>query len=352
MDDAAIRRPAARLIGLLSLWLAAYLSLAPLSRWVVRGALGLSTGSRLAAAVEFFLYDSGRLLLLLILVIFIMGILRTFLTPLRTRRLLAGRGEPAGILLAALLGVATPFCTCSAVPLFIGFVTAGLPLGVAFSFLVSSPMVNEVALVLLFGILGWKVALFYAATGVSIAVLSGWLIGRLGLERHLEDWVGETAGKLASSPDTERISAELEGPAPDWAGRIHIAESSTREIVAKVWPFILVGIGVGAGIHGYVPTESMAGIMGKNAWWSVPAAVAIGIPLYSTAAGMIPIVQALLEKGAALGTCLAFMMAVIGLSLPEVVILRKVLKPKLLAIFLGIVGAGIVAVGYLFNLLF
>jgi uncharacterized membrane protein YraQ (UPF0718 family) len=352
MEQAATRRPELRLLGLLALWLAAFLSLGPLSRWVVGGALRLTFGSRPAAAVEFFLYDSGRLMLWLALVLFLMGILRTFLTPRHMRRLLTGRGETAGIFLAALLGIATPFCTCSAVPLFIGFVTAGLPLSVSFSFLVCAPMVNEVALVLLFGLLGWKVALLYAATGFSIAVVSGWAIGRLGMERHVEGWVWETAGKLRLSPDSESISAELEGPAPDWAGRVRIAEGTTREIVAQVWPFILAGIAVGAGIYGYVPTASMAAIMGKSAWWSVPAAVAIGIPLYSTAAGMIPVVQALLEKGAALGTCLAFMMAVIGLSLPEVVILRKVLKPRLLGVFLGIVASGIVAVGYLFNLLF
>jgi uncharacterized protein len=235
--------------------------------------------------------------------------------------------------------VVTPFCSCSAVPLFIGFLTAGIPLGVTFSFLISAPMVNEVALALLLGLFGWKVATLYVTTGLMVAIVAGWVIGRLRLERHVEPWVYElTAGPAPGEP--ERLDGEA---------RLRQGLDAVRDIVGKVWPYVLAGIAVGAGIHGWVPQDFMASIMGKGAWWSVPLAVLIGVPMYSNAAGIIPIVQALLEKGAALGTVLAFMMAVIALSLPEVVILRKVLRPALIAAFLGVVTLGIIAVGYLFN---
>ena len=327
--------------ALLALWIAVYTHLAPVAHWLTHGLLRLTPGSRLSSAVEFFLYETPKVLLLLTLVVFVVGVIRTFFTPQRTRRILAGRRESAGNVLAALLGIVTPFCSCSAVPLFIGFVTAGVPLGVTFSFLVSAPMVNEVALVLLFGLFGWKIALLYAATGVSIAIASGWVIGRLGMERHVEEWVYET-----------KPGSEGEEAARNWRERLQDGRSAMRDIVGKVWPYVVAGVAAGAGIHGYVPEDFMAAIMGKGAWWSVPVAVAIGIPMYSNAAGIIPVILALLEKGAALGTALAFMMAVIGLSLPETIILRKVLKPRLIAVFVGVVGAGILAVGYLFNLLF
>ncbi|MCX5793888.1 MAG: permease [Elusimicrobia bacterium] len=328
-------------LAALLLWLAVYLNLAPLSRRLTYGLLSLPQGTKLASAVEFFLYEAPKVLMLLLLVVFAMGIIRTFFTPQRTRRMLAGKRESAGNVLAALLGVVTPFCSCSAVPLFIGFVTAGVPLGVTFSFLVSAPMVNEVALVLLFGLFGWKVALLYAGTGVAIAIAAGWVIGRLGMERHVEDWVYKTRA----------AEDALEASQP-WADRIEAGREAVRAIVGKVWPYVLAGIAVGAGIHGYVPEDFMASLMGKSAWWSVPAAVAIGIPMYSNAAGIVPVISALIEKGAALGTALAFMMAVIGLSLPETIILRKVLKPRLIAVFIGVVGTGILVVGYLFNFLF
>jgi uncharacterized membrane protein YraQ (UPF0718 family) len=243
---------------------------------------------------------------------------------------------------AAPLVIVTPFCSCPAVPLFIGFVTAGVPLGVTFSFLISAPMVNEVAVVLLLGLFGWKVAAIYTGTGVLIAILAGWTIGRLRLEGHVEDWVFKTR---AAGPGIveERLS---------WSDRIEAGWRAMTEIMGRVWPYVLLGIAVGAGIHGYVPENFMASIMGRSAWWSVPVAVLIGIPMYSNAAGIIPVVQALLGKGAALGTVLAFMMAVIGLSLPEVIILRRVLKPRLIAVFIGVVGSGILLVGYLFNVLF
>ncbi len=322
-------------------WVAAYWNLQPVAAWVTYRVIGLQVESHLASAVEFFVFESPKVLMLLVLVVFGVGIVRSFFTPERTRRILAGKRESVGNVLAALLGIVTPFCSCSAVPLFIGFVTAGVPLGVTFSFLISAPMVNEVAVVLLFGLFGWKVAGLYTGTGVLIAIISGWTIGRLHMEHHVEEWVFNT--RAGGGLDEERLT---------WADRIEAGWQAMKEIVGKVWPYVLAGIAVGAGIHGYVPENFMASIMGKSAWWSVPVAVLIGIPMYSNAAGIIPVVQALLGKGAALGTVLAFMMAVIGLSLPEMIILRRVLKPTLIAVFIGVVGTGILLVGYLFNVIF
>jgi uncharacterized protein len=323
----------------LAAWTALYLVVQPLSEWVTFRLLGLSPASHLGESVAFFLYDTPKVLLLLVLIVFAVGVVRSFFTAERTRAILAGRRESVGNVLAALLGTVTPFCSCSAVPLFIGFVEVGIPLGVTLSFLVSAPMVNEVALVLLFGLFGWKVAALYLVTGLLIAIASGMVLGRLGLERWVEPWVYE-AMHAAGGYEAERLG---------FAGRMAKGLESVRDIVGKVWPWVLAGIAVGAGVHGYVPEGLLAGIMGKSAWWSVPAAVLIGVPMYSNAAGIIPIVQALLEKGAALGTVLAFMIAVIALSLPEMVILRKVLRPPLIATFVGIVAAGILAVGFLFN---
>ena len=324
----------------LVVWWVVYRNLEPVSRWLTYSALAVPRGSRLGAAVEFFVYETPKVLLLLTLVVFGVGIIRSYFTPERTRRILAGKRESVGNVLAALLGIVTPFCSCSAVPLFIGFVTAGVPLGVTFSFLVSAPMVNEVALVLLFGLFGWKVAGLYLGTGLLIAIISGWVIGRLQMEKQVEDWVFQTPTGTGI-PD-ERL---------DWAARIRSGVDAVKDIVGRVWLYVLLGIAVGAGIHGYVPENFMTSIMGKSAWWSVPLAVLIGVPMYSNAAGIIPIVQALLGKGAALGTVLALMMSVIALSLPEAIILRKVLKPRLIATFFGVVAVGILLVGYLFNLI-
>jgi hypothetical protein len=254
--------------------------------------------------------------------------------------LLAGRTEGVANVMAASLGVVTPFCSCSAVPLFIGFVQAGVPLGVTFSYLIAAPMVNEVALTLLFGLFGWKIALLYLGLGLSVAIVAGWIIGRLKMEAYLEDWVR----------DMPRVHATAEDVRMSLSERVGAGFASVREIVGKVWPYIPAGIAIGAGIHGYVPQEFMASFMGREAWWSVPLAVLIGVPMYTNAAGVIPIVQALLAKGAALGTVLAFMMSVIALSLPEMVILRKVLKARLIATFIGVVATGILIVGYVFNL--
>jgi uncharacterized membrane protein YraQ (UPF0718 family) len=325
--------------GLAAWWLI-YRQLAPAAEWLTYTVLALHRDTPFASAVEFFLYDTPKVLMLLTLVVFGVGVVRSFFTPERTRRILAAKRESVGNVLAALLGIVTPFCSCSAVPLFIGFVTAGVPLGVTFSFLISAPMVNEIALVLLYGLFGWNVAAIYLGTGLGIAILAGWVIGRLKMEPHVESWVYETKAAVGGPED------EL-----DWAGRIRSGLDSVRDVVGRVWLYVVLGIAVGAGIHGYVPENFMASIMGKGAWWSVPLAVLLGIPMYSNAAGIIPVVQALLGKGAALGTVLAFMMAVIGLSLPETIILRKVLRPRLIATFVGVVGMGILVVGYLFNML-
>ena len=336
---AAVVRRQVLIVGLgLPLWLLLYWQLHNLANLLTFRALGLTAGTHLGEAVAFFVFEVPKVLLLLALIVFAVGIVRSFFTAARTRALLAGKRESAGNVLAALLGIVTPFCSCSAVPLFIGFVQVGVPLGVTLSFLIAAPMVNEVALVLLFGLVGWQVALVYLFTGLTIAMLAGWVIGRLHLEKWVEEWVYEM-----------QLSGEEAQQELTWSGRVDYGFNAVREIVGRVWPYIVIGVGVGAGIHGYVPEGALAALMGRGAWWSVPLAVVLGIPMYSNAAGIIPVVEALLGKGAALGTVLAFMMSVIALSLPEAVILRKVLKPKLIAVFFGVVGGGILLVGLLFN---
>jgi uncharacterized membrane protein YraQ (UPF0718 family) len=322
-------------------WGIVYSELQTAATWFTFVVLGLSPRTELASAVEFFLYETPKVLMLLVLVVFGVGIVRSFFTPERTQRVLAGKHEASGAVSAALLGVVTPFCSCSAVPLFIGFVSTGVPLGVTFSFLVAAPMVNEVALALLFSLFGWKVAALYAGTGLAIAIVSGLVIGRLHLESWVEPWVYRLSPVAAGTMGQPRLT---------WLDRMSLGREAVRDIVSKVWPYLIGGIAVGAGIHGYVPQDFMASFMGREAWWSVPLAVVIGVPLYSNAAGIVPVVQALLGKGAALGTVLAFMMSVIALSLPEMLILRKVLTKRLIAVFVAVVGSGIVAVGYLFNL--
>jgi uncharacterized membrane protein YraQ (UPF0718 family) len=272
--------------------------------------------------------------------IFLISVVRTFFSPERTRALLGGKREGVGNVLAAMLGIVTPFCSCSAVPLFIGFVESGIPLGVTFSFLVAAPTINEIAIVMLFGLFGWKIAGLYILSGLVIAIIAGFIIGKLKLERFVEDFVWQIHSQ-----------GGLEGEKLTWPVRFERAWGSVKEIVKKVWLYVIVAIALGAVIHGYVPQSALVGIMGKQAWWSVPLAVLIGIPLYSNAAGMIPIVSALIEKGASLGTALAFMMAVVGLSLPEAIILRRVLKPQLLVIFFGTIAVAIIITGYLFNLI-
>lgn len=332
------KQPLLFLIVAASIWLALYQVLIPLSEFIVRQ-LPVAADSKLGSALQFFFYDTPKVLMLLTAVVMVMGMVNSYFTPERTRALLAGRREGVANCMAASLGVVTPFCSCSAVPLFIGFVQAGMPLGVTFSFLISAPMVNEVALTLLFAMFGWKVAMLYLVLGLLIAIISGWVIGRLNMEQYLEDWVRNMPKIKVSLNETDLTLAD----------RVQAGFASVREIVGKVWPYILAGIAIGAGIHGYVPEDFMASFMGKGAWWAVPVSVLIGVPMYTNAAGIIPIVEALLAKGAALGTVLSFMMSVIALSLPEMIILRKVLKPRLIATFIGVVASGIILVGYVFN---
>jgi uncharacterized protein len=327
------------LVGLAAIgWIAAYNLIKPLADWITFTVLNLPVDSRLGESLAFFLYDVPKILLLLSGMVFVISIIRTFFSPERTRSLLGGKREGVGNVLAAMLGIVTPFCSCSAVPLFIGFVESGIPLGVTFSFLIAAPLINEVALVMLYGLYGFRAAGLYVVSGLVIAISAGYVIGRLKMERHVEDFVWKIQG-----------SGELASEKLTWAIRIERAWGSVREIVGKVWPYVIVGIAIGAGIHGYIPEDALANIMGKDAWWTVPVAVLVGIPLYSNAAGIIPIIGAITEKGASLGTSLAFMMSVIGLSLPEAVILRRVLKLPLLVTFFVVVGTAIIIIGYLFN---
>lgn len=323
------------------LWFIVYRQLQPFADWFV-GLLPVDRHGAFGEALAFFVYDTPKVLMLLSIVVFFMGILRSFFSAERSRAFLSGRREGIANAMAAGLGVLTPFCSCSAVPLFIGFISAGIPLGVTFSFLIAAPMVNEVALVMLLGLVGWKVAAIYLGFGLAIAIVAGWVIGRMRLEGWLQDWVREIRASGAVQAGPQSLT---------WPQRCRMAWDSLREIVRKVWIWIVAGIALGAFIHGYVPEDLLARVMGADAWWSVPAAVALGVPMYSNAAGVIPVVEALLDKGVALGTLLAFMMSVIALSLPELVILRQVLTLRLLAVFVGVVSTGILAVGYLFNAL-
>jgi uncharacterized membrane protein YraQ (UPF0718 family) len=324
---------------LLVVWLTAYLLLSTAVDGLVYGLLRLEQGPRLTSALHFFMYEAPKVLLLLTIVVFCVGIVRSYFSPEKTRKILENKPLLLGNILASTLGIVTPFCSCSAVPLFIGFVEAGIPLGVTFSFLIAAPMINEIAVVLLFGLFGWKVTFLYVSMGLAVAIVAGYVINKLKVERYVEDWVYAIRSQPLEIQE-ERLTLN---------DRVEFGFTQVREIVSKVWLYILLGIAVGAGIHGYVPENFMAGLMGKSAWWAVPVSVLIGVPLYSNAAGIIPIVHALLEKGASLGTTLAFMMSVIGLSLPETIILRKVLKLPLIFIFVGVVATGILLVGYFFN---
>lgn len=327
---------------LLPVWYIIYHNLQPVTNWLIDSVFGMSGGEHLTEAVRFFVFEFPKVMMLLTLIIFLVGIIRTYFTPERTRKALEGKKTFTGNVMASALGIVTPFCSCSAIPLFLGFVESGVPLGVTFSFLISSPMINEVAVILLYGMFGWKVAAIYVGTGLVIAIVAGWIIGLLKLEKWVEPWVYETHLSNTGEEEEKMIFAE----------RISLGYDAIRDIVGKVWIYVALGIAVGAGAHGFVPEEFMAALMGKSAWYSIPLSILIGIPLYSNAAGIVPIVSVLIEKGASLGTALAFMMAVIGLSLPEMIILRKVLRLPLIFTFIGIVGGGIMIVGYLFNLIF
>jgi uncharacterized membrane protein YraQ (UPF0718 family) len=308
--------------------------------WLTYLIFNITPQTLLAEAVDFFIYDTIKIFLLLVIIIFVVSIIRSFLPPEKIRTILSSEKKYFGNVLASLLGIITPFCTCSAIPLFLGFLEAGVPLGTTFSFLVASPMINEVALVLLFGMFGWKIALMYIISGLIISILSGIIIGHLKVENLVEEFVYKN-----------KFNGQLQLPEMNWEQRITYAKNYTIEIVKKVWIYIIIGIGIGAWIHGYVPTDFLAQYASANKWYAVPLAVLIGIPLYSNAAGVIPLVGVLTEKGVAMGTSLAFMMAVTGLSLPEFMILKKVMKVKLIIIFAGIVGLGIIFTGYLFNMI-
>jgi uncharacterized membrane protein YraQ (UPF0718 family) len=321
-------------------WTVAWLLALPLSTWLAFDVLGLDPATQLGQAVAFFLFDVPKVLLLLTGIVTLVSLLRSFVSPERVRAALAGRNAVVGTVAAAGFGVVTPFCSCSAVPLFIGFLEAGVPLGVTFAFLVASPMVNEVAIVLLWGLVGPQLTIAYVVAGLVVAVFAGLLIGRLRLERYVEDYVWKIRAGSVVINDT-----------PTLEDRVRDAWRSTLDIVGRVWPYVIVGIGVGAVIHGFVPTELVVRVGGADNPLAVPALVALGVPLYANAAGTIPIIEALLGKGLPVGTALAFMMAITALSLPEMVILRKVMKPRLLVTFVGIVAAGIVVIGYAFNAL-
>jgi uncharacterized protein len=326
---------------LLPAWYLLYRNLQWITDRIVYDVFRLNAGTQLSESIRFFIFEVPKVLLLLTLIIFVVGIIRTYFSPEKTRMALEGKSLFAGNIMAASLGIVTPFCSCSAIPLFLGFVESGIPLGVTFSFLIAAPMINEVAVVLLFGLFGWKTAFIYVLTGLFIAITAGWVIGRLHLERWVEPWVYQL--KAGDHPEDEKMT---------FAFRVTMGLNAVKDIAGKVWIYVMLGIAVGAGVHGYVPQDFMSSFMGKSAWYSVPLSVLVGIPLYSNAAGIIPIVSALIEKGAALGTSLAFMMSVIGLSLPEMIILRKVLKMPLILTFIAVVGTGIVIVGFLFNYIF
>lgn len=326
---------------LVPVWILLYIYLQEISDFFVFRLFKMTPEAHLTEAIRFFIYEVPKVLMLLVLIIFLVGIIRTYFSPEKTRKALEGKSLFTGNVMASLLGIVTPFCSCSAIPLFLGFVEAGIPLGVTFSFLIAAPMINEVALVLLIGLFGWKVALIYVITGLSIAIFAGFVMEKLNLTKYVADWVYKTHSKQ-SLEEEEKMSLNQ---------RIAAGGQVVREIVGKIWIYILLGIAVGAGAHGFVPDEYLAGALGNQNWYSVPLAILVGIPLYSNAAGIIPIVSVLIEKGVTLGTALAFMMSVIGLSLPEIIILKKVLKWQLIGVFVGVVAVGIIIVGLIFNYL-
>ena len=324
---------------LLLLWIIVFINLKRFADFTTYMLLHLKPDSHLASTMDFFVFEVPKVMLLLVLIIFVVGIVRSYFSPEKTRDALEGKSLFTGNVLASILGIVTPFCSCSAIPLFLGFVEAGIPLGVTFSFLIAAPMINEVALVLLFGLFGWKTALIYVVTGLSIAIFAGWVLEKLKLQRYVADWVYKTHANRV-----DELQHKL-----SFSDRINTGYETVKEIVGKIWPYIIAGIAIGAGAHGYVPDNYLSKLLGSQNAFAVPLAILIGVPLYSNAAGIVPIVSVLIEKGVSLGTALAFMMSVIGLSLPEMVILKKILKWQLIAIFIGIVAVGIVIVGFVFN---
>ncbi len=322
-------------------WVFVYLNLQVFSDFLVDNVLKLEEGKHFTESIRFFIYEVPKVMLLLVLIVFVVGIVRSFFSPEKTRKALEGKPLFVGNVMASVLGIVTPFCSCSAIPLFLGFVEAGIPIGVTFSFLIAAPMINEIALVLLVGLFGWKVAIIYVVTGLVVAILAGFVIEKLHLQKYVAAWVYEVKTNQQNVVEN-RMNLNQ---------RINAGWESVKEIVGKIWIYILAGIAIGAGAHGFVPDDFLSRALGAQNWYSVPLAIAVGIPLYSNAAGIIPIVSVLIEKGVSLGTALAFMMSVIGLSLPEIIILKKVLKWQLIAVFVGVVATGIIIVGFLFNYL-
>ncbi len=307
--------------------------------WITYSVFSMQQNTLFADAVNFFIFDTIKIFLLLIVIIFTVSMIRSFMPAEKIRAVLSHKYQITGNFLAAAFGIITPFCTCSAIPLFLGFIEAGVPLGVTFSFLIASPMINEVAVALLFGLFGWKITLMYITSGYIIAVTSGAILGKLNLEGLINQIV------------TRQKNVSLNITRPTWQQRLRSSKNYTFSVLVKVWPYVIVGIGIGAWIHGYIPTDFIARYASGSSWYAVPLATLIGIPLYSNAAGVIPLVSVLTEKGVSVGTTLAFMMAVTGLSLPEFLILKNVMKTKLIIIFATIVGVGILFTGYLFNFL-
>ncbi|PIF03287.1 MAG: hypothetical protein CR987_00380 [Draconibacterium sp.] len=324
----------------LAVWLLLYFNLEKIVNFFIDDVLQLSP-SHLTETIRFFIFEVPKVLLLLVLIIFFVGIIRSYFSPEKTRKALEGKPLFVGNTMAAFLGILTPFCSCSAIPLFLGFVEAGIPIGVTFSFLIAAPMINEIALVMLIGLVGWKVALIYVFTGLIIAILSGFIIEKMHLQKYVADWVFQMQSNTQGHEE-EKLS---------FGKRIDKGIAAVKEIVGKIWLYVIIGIAIGAVAHGYVPDDYLAKMLGKGNWYAIPLAILLGIPLYSNAAGIIPIVSVLIEKGVSLGTALAFMMSVIGLSLPEIIILKKVLKWQLIAVFIGVVAVGIIIVGFVFNAL-
>ncbi|MBS2100189.1 permease [Carboxylicivirga linearis] len=327
------------LLGALVAWVIVYMYLVPISDFIIDDLIGMEAGAHLTESLRFFIFEVPKVLLLLVLIIFLVGIVRSYFSAEKTQKALEGKPLFVGNVMASVLGIVTPFCSCSAIPLFLGFVEAGIPVGVTFSFLIAAPMINEVALVMLVGLFGWKVALIYVSTGLIVAITAGYILEKLKLQKYVADWVFEVKSNQQA----------MELPQLTFNDRIKAGLDSVKEIVGKIWIYVIAGIAIGAGAHGYVPDDFLARALGADNWYSVLLAIVVGVPLYSNAAGIIPIVSVLIEKGVSLGTALAFMMSVIGLSLPEIVILKKVLKWQLIAVFVGVVATGIVIVGYVFN---
>ncbi len=326
-------------ILLLPIWILVFLKLSAITDFLVYDLFQLEAGKHLTESLWFFIYEVPKVMLLLVLIVFIVGVIRSWFSPEKTRKALEGKSLFAGNVMASGLGILTPFCSCSAIPLFLGFVEAGIPIGVTFSFLIAAPLINEVALILLAGLFGWKVAVIYVLTGLTIAIISGFILEKLKLQRFVADWVFKVQANQSAIVE-EKLKFD---------DRLQAGWEVVKEIVGKIWIYVIIGIAVGAGAHGFVPEDYLARIMGEGSWYAVPLAILLGIPLYSNAAGIIPIVAVLMEKGVTLGTALAFMMSVIGLSLPEIIILKKVLKWQLIVIFVGVVAIGITAVGFIFN---